>query len=515
MSIDARPPPLDTEGELEMPETQFDIVVVGGGAAGCVVAARLAEDASRRVLLLEAGPDLRADPPQTILDAWHMTREYDWGYSSEPNATGSTQDLRRCKLVGGTSSVTRFALRGSPADYDEWEALGNHGWSFDDVLPYFVKLESDGDFGDRPWHGDRGPIPVRRYVNEDLAEIGAAAVDALLEMGFPSVDDHNEPGAVGVGRMPMSSTDGVRVTSASGYLPSARTPPNLTVVPDTQISDLFFEGGRIAGVRAVGGSVTRANQVVLSAGTYGSPMILMRSGIGPADHLRSLGIEVRVDMPGVGSNLGDHPELDFDCGYSGPVRDSPALHTIATFRSSFSASKDPPDLMLWVPDPFSPDGSTSVFEVEVLLLKPRSRGMVRLRSPDPMDPPRITLPNLSDPIDIEVLSEGFQVASELANNSQIRKRCSSSPSNRIDDSEFAQFARANVWSVPHVVGTCAMGVRPEDGAVVDALGRVHGMQDLFVVDASIMPTVPSGFTHLPTIMIAERLSDLIRNPNPG
>jgi choline dehydrogenase len=409
--------------------------------------------------------------------------------------------------MGGTSSVTRFALRGSPGDFDEWEALGNPGWSFDEVLPFFIKLESDAEFRDRSWHGDRGPIPVSRYLNDDLTEVGTAAMEAMQAMGFPAVEDHNQPGAVGVGRIPMNSVDGVRVTTASAYLPADRTPPNITIIADTQIADLLFEGNRVVGVRGLDGAGFRAPHVVLCAGTYGSPAILMRSGIGPADHLRSLGIDVRVDLPGVGSNLADHAALDVDCGFTGAVRETPWLHTIATFRSSSAAVTGPPDLMFWVPDPFSPDGSTPVFEIEVALLKPKSRGTVRLRSADPVEPPRITLPSLNDSTDIDVLSEGYRLGVELANRPEIRRLCSLPSSPSVEDAEFGRFARENAYSIPHVVGTCAMGPIPEHGGVVDSSGRVYGTEGLFVVDASIMPTVPSGFTHLPTIMIAERLSE--------
>jgi len=489
---------------------EFDVVVVGGGAAGCVVAARLSESGSRSVLLLEAGPDVRADSPDEIRDGWHMTREYDWGYTSEPNEYGVVQDLRRCKVLGGTSSLTRFAIRGSPADYDEWEALGNPEWSFEDALPYLTKLEADADFGDQPWHGHKGPIPVRRYFDVEFTEMGGAGLAALEAAGFPAIDDHNRPGAVGAGRMPMNSSDGVRVTTALAYLPFGDTPANLTILPDAQVSDVLFEGTRATGVRLLDGTVIHASRVVLCAGTYGTPPILMRSGIGPADHLGSVGVPVRVDLRGVGANLADHPEVEINCGYRGAVRSAPLLHSVATFHSSAAASGSPPDLMLWMPEPVALDEGTRVFEIDVLLLKPRSRGTVRLRSTDPADPPRIDLPNVREAVDVDVLAEGFRRAQEVANRPEIRRLCADPPSPQIaDDDELRRFVRTNVYSIPHVVGTCSMGPSSDDGAVVDALGRVHGTEHLFVVDASIMPTVPSGFTHIPTIMLAERLSEQI------
>lgn len=486
---------------------EYHVIVVGGGAAGCVVAARLAETGSRSVLLLEAGPDLRASVPDALRDGWRLTPEFDWDYASEPDARGEVEDLRRGKLLGGTSWVTRFALRGSAADYDEWEALGNDGWGFEDVLPYFRRLEADADFGDRPWHGDAGPMPISRYLNLDLTEIGAAGLQAFEAVGFPLVEDHNQPGAVGAGRMPLSSRAGTRVTTADAYLPVDGTPPNLSIRADAQVAEVVFEETRARGVRLVDGTVIEGDWVVLSAGTYGSPPILMRSGVGPAEHLHSLGLPVRLDLAGVGANLADHAGVDIDCGYRGPARTAPIFHLLATFHSSGSSSDDAPDLMLWLSDP---RGAPPIFELDIGLLRPRSRGSVRLRSPDPTDPPRIELPGLRDPVDVERLAEAYVRGLEVAQRPEIRRLCADAPAPEARDGiEFRDWIRAASYSFPHVVGTCAMGPRPENGAVVDRSGRVHGTERLSVVDASVIPNAPSGFTHLPTIMLAERLSEEI------
>jgi choline dehydrogenase len=346
----------------------FDVAVVGAGAAGCVMAARLAE-AGRSVVLLEAGPDLRADLPDDLHDGWGLGKPPDWGYSAEPRGADDPAKLRRGRLVGGTSWLTRFAVRGSPSDFDAWAALGNPGWTFQDVLPSFRRLECDLDFGDRAWHGDTGPIPVTRYPAIDQTEVLAAATSAAEAAGFPRVDDHNEPGEVGVGRMPMSSVDGVRVT-ATAYLESVPADGRLTLRADAPVDRVTIERGRATGVSVVDGTAIGASNVVICGGTYSSPAILWRSGIGPAADLRPLGITVVVDLSGVGANLRDHPGVEVDAGYTGPAREAPLLHAIATFHSRAADARGSHDLMLWIADPGAPD-SPPQLTIEGRLLRPR------------------------------------------------------------------------------------------------------------------------------------------------
>ena len=265
-----------------------------------------------------------------------------------------------------------------------------------------------------------------------------------------------------------------------------------------------LDSTRATGVRLVDGAVIDAGCVVLCAGTYGSPAILLRSGIGPARHLRSVGIPVRLELPGVGANLADHAGVDIDCGYHGPARSAPLLHLVATFHSESASSDQAPDLMLWLSDP---RGDPPMFEIDVVLLRPRARGTVRLRSADPTNPPRIQLPGL-DPFDVERLAEGYRRGCEVANHPGLRRLCNAPLSPQPNrTAELPDLIRAESYSFPHVVGTCSMGPDPDDDAVVDASGRVHGTERLSVVDASIIPNGPSAFTHLPTIMLAERLSE--------
>ncbi len=405
--------------------------------------------------------------------------------------------------------MTRFVVRGSPADFDEWADLGNPGWGFDECLPYFNKIEADLDFGHEPWHGNSGPIPVNRYRDVEPTELGQAAIDALEATGFPWIDDHNRPRAVGLGRMPMSSRDGKRVSVADAYLPVGATPPNMTLRSEAQVARVLFEGIRTRGVELVDGSVIDAGQVVLSAGVFGSPAILMRSGIGPATDLRSIGIPTVIDLSGVGENLADHPGLDTEYETESPARDVPIVHSTATFHSESASTGEPPDLMFWVSDPFAAPGEPTLFSVEVILLKPRSRGRVQLRSPDPLDQPRVTVPYLSEESDVDRLVEGYLLAREVANRPELRGLLTSQATVLTDREDLRRMVRETNYPVPHFAGTCAMGPEPDRGAVVDTSGRVHGTEGLSVIDASIMPTVPSGFTHISTIMIAERLAERI------
>lgn len=490
-----------------MVERGADVVVVGAGAAGCVVAARLAETASRSVLLLEAGPDLRAHPLDGMHDGWGMYREHGWGFESEPDDRGAVEALHRGRLLGGTSWVTRFAMRGSPADFDEWVSLGNVGWGFDDVLPYFNRLERDLDFGRQAWHGSGGRIPVTRYPELELSRYEGALVEAFDANGFMPVDDHNRPGAVGFGRMPRNASNGVRSTTADAYLPLGGAPPNLQVRADAPVAHVVLEGDEATGVQLVDGTTITAGWVVLCAGTYGSPALLLRSGIGPAPHLTDVGVPVRVELGGVGANLADHPAPDIELGYRGERLREPLMHWLATFHSSTADVAGPPDLALWASEPF---GEPATSYVDVVLLKPLSRGRVQLRSADPRDAPVIHLPGLRHESDLDRLTEAFGRGLDVATSPGLRRLCADLPTPLPTGAEAVRAAvRAGTGSVPHTVGTCAMGPSADSGGVVDTVGRVHGTTRLSVVDASVMPTAPSGFPHVITIMIAERLAETL------
>ncbi|MFJ8017013.1 GMC family oxidoreductase [Streptomyces sp. NPDC096339] len=495
----------------------YDLVIVGGGAAGCVLAARLTEDSSMRALLLEAGPDYVELPAALRDGSGPHTASHDWGFSSEPGRrVGRAIALPRGKVIGGSSTTNAaFALRGSPYDFDAWAARGIPGWGWDDVLPRFAAVENDLDFGHEPYHGRHGPIPIRRYVGEERSDIASAGQEAIESTGVPAIADHNAPGAVGVGPLPVNEVAGERLGAASTYLAAARARRNLTVRGEAPVDRVILDRGRAVGVRLADGENVFGDRVIVSAGAYCSPAILLRSGLGPADELRSVGIEPVLDLPGVGRNLADHPAVSVDVAYAGAGRPPRRFQLVATLHSAQAdEDREPPDLQLIVGGPF--DGTAAetggTFFVGGALLGPRSRGRVWLRSPDPLAAPRVDLGYFSHPADLPRLAEAVRRAWRVARAKPLGSLSAGIVSAPDAEGDVAteRFVRTNVWTYHHPVGTCAMGPGPAAGAVVDPAGRVHGLDALWVVDASIMPDPPSANTHVPTLMLAERIAALLR-----
>ncbi|HXY05301.1 MAG TPA: GMC oxidoreductase [Burkholderiaceae bacterium] len=485
----------------------FPIVVVGAGSAGCVLAARLAQRGAS-VLLLEAGPDYlsKRDLPADIADARIPTVSHDWGYRSVPGRVGRELPLPRGRLVGGCSATNAcFALRGSPADYDRWAALGNEGWSFQQCLPYFCASEADADFGSDTWHGAAGPLPIRRYGPGERNAFQEALLSAATAQ-HPYVADHNAPGAVGVGPVPVNAVSGLRVSTALAYLSLVRGRPNFQIRSDALVDRIVVRSGRAIGVRlAASGETIEADLIVLAAGSYASPALLLRSGIGPATELAALGLRCEVDLPGVGKNLADHPWVPSPLVVS-IAPGGPGFQAVVTWHSTGTDPSCAPDLQIFAQGPLNNDGR-ALASLCAAVLKPRSRGCVVLRSLDPAAPPVIDLGLLTDDEDLRRICEAVRHARRLLSASQFRAIAEQddASNDRQKDDEVVSYVLANVRTYHHPTGTCAMGPDPTH-AVVDSTGHVHGMEQLVVADASVMPEIPSANINLATVMIAERIA---------
>jgi choline dehydrogenase len=507
----------------------YDDVIVGAGSSGAVLAARLSADPDRSVLLLEAGPDYCSPEatPHDLLNARDLSLvDHDWGFTAEA-MPGRTIPYPRGKVTGGSSAVNgTVALRGVPADYDEWAELGNDEWSWQHVLPYLRRLEDDQDeAGDL--HGTGGPLQIRRWQEDELLPVQQAFYRFCRALGYADVRDHNHPEATGVGPIPVNQRGGVRLSTAIAYLLPARYRLNLTIRPDCLVHRVLFEGKRAVGVAVdCGGTIQEVHgrRITLSAGAIASPAILLRSGIGPEADLQALGIRPLVDAPGVGANLLDHPNAGVIlvprpgiCDQSNPFIQIMVRYT-ASGSDEFNDMQfhvlNHSDLTLRSPHLLEVVGASLVMSVSASLQRPRSIGRLRLASADPTVQPLIELNYFADPEDMRRLIEGVRLCWQAATSAELSpfiERIALPDAETVaTDEALAGYIRQVARTTFHPVGTARMGPDGDEMAVVDQEGRVRGADGLRVVDASIMPNIVRCNTNITCIMIGERVADFMR-----